>query len=70
RNFVELLGSLSQKLGIPHNLGVLGVNRGNVAPLLRDIENLGGAFEQNPVEFTVEDGKEMVLAMIDGVSEG
>ena len=69
-NFIELLEALSRKLGIPCDLGVLGVNRGNVAPLLRDIENLGGAFEQNPVEFTIEDGKKMVLALTNGDSGG
>jgi alcohol dehydrogenase class IV len=71
-NFIELLEALSRKLGIPRDLGVLGVNRGNVPPLLQDIEKLGGAFDQNPVEFTIEDGKKMVLAMIDGAnsSEG
>jgi alcohol dehydrogenase len=70
RDFAGLLAALCRNLGIPRDLGAFGVNRGNVAPLLRDIETLGGAFAQNPVEFTVEDGKRMVLAMIDGSSEG
>ena len=70
QDFAGMLESLSRRLGIPRDLGVLGVNRGNVAPLLRDIEGLGAAFAQNPVEFTVEDGKNMVLSMIDGMREG
>ena len=69
KKFSILLEQLSQKLGIPKDLGAFGVNKGNAGPLLRDVGSLGAAFAQNPVEFTVEDGKRMVLSMIEGDQE-
>ena len=66
RDLPTLIEQLVRKLGIPEDLGAFGVNRENAGPLLRDIESLGAAFAQNPVTFTVEDGKRMVRSMIGG----
>jgi len=70
RDFADLIGDLARSLGIPEDLGAFGVTGQNAGPLLRDIETLGRAFAQNPVEFTVDDGKRIVRSMIAGNTEG
>jgi alcohol dehydrogenase class IV len=63
RSFAWKIQELCQKLGIPDNLRVFGVNPGNVHLILADIDSLGPAFAQNPVDFSVDDGKRLVMRM-------
>ena len=66
RAFAALIRDLCRKIGIPEDLGAFGVTRENAGPLLADIDSLAAAFAQNPVSFTVEDGKAMVQRLIGG----
>ena len=61
--FVERFFELGNKLKIPTNLAAF-VNRENIDPLLNEIDSLERAFSQNPIPFTVEDGKRLVRKMI------
>ncbi|MGB7789228.1 iron-containing alcohol dehydrogenase [Methanoregula sp.] len=62
--FVEKMFALCKKLDVPPNLSGFGVNAGTVDILLADIDALERAFTQNPVPFTVDDGKKLILNMI------
>jgi alcohol dehydrogenase class IV len=64
RAFRIMIQDLCRKIGVPEDLAVFGVNPENAGPLLADIDNLAAAFAQNPVEFSVEDGKAMVQRLI------
>jgi alcohol dehydrogenase len=55
--------ALCKKLDVPENLGGFGVNASTVHLFLNEIDSLEGAFAQNPVPFTVEDGKKLVRCM-------
>jgi alcohol dehydrogenase class IV len=61
--FTEKIFTLCKKLNVPENLGGFGVNAGTVQIFLDEIGSLERAFAQNPVPFTVEDGKRLVMSM-------
>lgn len=61
--FTEKMFTLCKKLNVPENLGGFGVNAGTVQIFLEEIGSLERAFAQNPVPFTVEDGKRLVRSM-------
>ena len=62
--FSEKLFKLSKKIGIPSTLKDFNVNEQNIDILLHETENLGRAFAQNPVPFSVEEGKKLLLKLI------
>lgn len=64
KTFSEKIFELCRKLEVPDNLNGFGVNSKNVNLLLDDIDNFEKAFAQNPIPFTVEDGKKLVLNLI------
>ncbi|MDP3396809.1 MAG: iron-containing alcohol dehydrogenase [Methanoregula sp.] len=61
--FSEKIFALCKRLEVPEKLGGFGVNSGNVHLFLHEIDSLERAFAQNPVPFTVEDGKRLVMSM-------
>lgn len=61
--FTEKMFALCKKLDVPENLGCFGVNADTVQLFLDEISSLEGAFAQNPVTFTIEDGKRLVRNM-------
>jgi alcohol dehydrogenase class IV len=61
--FSNRIFELCKKLEVPENLGGFGVNASTVHLFLNDIDSLERAFEQNPVPFTVDDGKKLVRSM-------
>jgi alcohol dehydrogenase len=62
--FADRIYGLCKKLEVPANLGVFGVTKDTVHLLVDEIDSLDRAFAQNPVPFTVEDGKKLVLNMV------
>lgn len=63
--FAEKIFELSQKLGIPQNLKEFGVDEKNIDILLGEVKSLEKAFEQNPVPFSVEEGKQLLNKLIE-----
>lgn len=63
RIFVDKFFELGQKLKIPMNFAIFGVNQENLDLLLSEIDGLERAFAQNPLPFTVDDGKRLVRKM-------
>lgn len=61
--FCERMFVLCRTLGVPETLGEYGVNTGTVDLLINEIPSLERAFAQNPVPFTVDDGKRLVRSM-------
>lgn len=61
--FTRRIGGLCRRLGIPDNLRVFGVDPENVHLILQDIDSLGAAFAQNPVDFSLDDAKRLVMRM-------
>jgi alcohol dehydrogenase len=61
--FSDKIFALCKKLEVPENLGGFGVNASTVHHFLNDIDSLERAFAQNPVPFTIEDGKKLVRSM-------
>lgn len=62
--FSQKLFELCDLLGIPSSLRNFGVNESNIHTLLKETENLDKAFAQNPIPFSVEDGKKLLVEMI------
>lgn len=62
--FSKKLFQLWRKLGVPANLKGFGVNWKNASTLLKEIDNYEKAFSQNPVPFSVEEGKKLILKLI------
>jgi alcohol dehydrogenase len=62
--FAEKVFLLCKKLDVPEKLSGFGVNASTVHLFLADIDALERAFAQNPVPFTVEEGKKLVRSMI------
>jgi alcohol dehydrogenase len=61
--FCERMFALCRKLAVPETLGAYGVNAKTVELFINEIPSLERAFAQNPVPFTVEDGKRLVRSM-------
>ena len=59
--FNYLFGSLAFKF---NDLRQFGVTEENIEPLLKSVETLQPAFDQNPVPFTVEDAKTIIRSML------
>lgn len=64
RVFSQKLFELCDSLGIPSSLKSFGVNERNIDILLKETENLDKAFAQNPIPFSVKDGKKLLMEMI------
>lgn len=62
--FPQKIFNLCKKLEAPENLNELGITKENAEVFLKDVEVLDKAFAQNPIPFTVEDGKKLVLNLI------
>jgi len=62
--FVDKFFELTKKLKIPAHITPFGVNPKNINKLLSDIDGFEGAFSQNPIPFTLDDGKNLVRKMI------
>lgn len=62
--FSEKIFRLSKKLDIPSNLREFGVNEGNIETLIKETENLKNGFSQNPIPFSVEQGKKLLTKLI------
>lgn len=67
--FSKKLFELCKNLGVPPNLRVFGVNENNIGVLLKETEHLDKAFAQNPIPFSVEDGKRLLMKMIEKQEE-
>ena len=63
RIFAEKIHLLSKKLDIP-SLRSFGVSDDNVGLILNELPGFTGAFSQNPVPFSVDDAKKMVLDLL------
>jgi len=63
--FPKKLGELCNKLGVPSTLRVFNVDENNIGILLKETEHLYEAFAQNPTPFSVEDGKRLLMKMIE-----
>lgn len=64
RSFSEKIARFCKKIGIPSNIRVFGVNKQNVKVLLDETDGLAKAFSQNPVPFSVKEGKKILLKLI------
>ncbi|MDO8742950.1 MAG: iron-containing alcohol dehydrogenase [Candidatus Azambacteria bacterium] len=64
QKFIKEIFGLWQKLGIPFDIKTFGVNKNNVDILLREVKNFEKAFAQNPIPFSVKDGKKLLLKLI------
>lgn len=53
-----------QKLGVPSSLKGFGVNEKNVHLLTDEIGEYEGSFQQNPIPFSVEEGKRLIIKLI------
>ena len=62
--FNHVIQHMYKILKIPKKLTEFGVNESNVKILLNELETLTGAFNQNPVLFTVEDARTIINGMI------
>jgi alcohol dehydrogenase class IV len=63
RLFVSRFFGLFERVKLSCTLGQFGVDRANAGALLKDVEDFQGAFDQNPVPFTIEDGKNLIRKM-------
>ena len=63
--FAEKLVELCNKLGVPSTLRVFNVDENNIGILLEETEHLDKAFAQNPIPFSVEDGKGLLMKLIE-----
>jgi len=61
--FSEKLFKLCQRLSVPSTLREFGVNKDNINILLKEIEQFEGSFNQNPVPFSVEEGKKLLIKL-------
>ncbi len=64
QEFCKEIFKLSRKLDVPPNLKEVGVNENNLKILLKNVENLGPAFSQNPILFSIDDGKKLLTKLI------
>ena len=62
--FAEKLFKLCEKLQVPEKLTSFGVTSDSVHILFQEVDALQNAFAQNPVPFTVQDGKNLLKSMI------
>ena len=62
--FSQRLHKLCNELGVPSSLREFGANENNIHVLLNETERLEKAFAQNPVPFSVGDGKRLLMSMI------
>jgi len=63
-HFSGLIHELSRKLDVPESLRTFGVNEGNVHLLLQAAEQRAKSFELNPVPFTVDDAKRLIMKLV------
>lgn len=61
RLFSQRLFDLNGKLRIPSSLREFGISKGNIGILLKEAEQFEGSFSQNPVAFSVEDAKRLMM---------
>jgi alcohol dehydrogenase len=64
RVFTDKISSLADQLGVPKRLTAFGVNAENISVLLSEMAGLAKAFEQNPVPFTVDNARDLLMRMI------
>jgi len=64
--FSQEIFGLCKKLDVPCSLKDFGVSENNIGILLEETEHLDKAFAQNPIPFSVDDGKQLLMRMIDG----
>lgn len=62
--FVKKMFDFFHKIEAPLSLKDFKVNQNNVVILLKEVENYEKAFAQNPVSFSVEDSKKLLLKLI------
>lgn len=62
--FLKKLFELCKKLDVSSNLEVFNVDENNISILLKESEHLDKAFAQNPIPFSVEDGKRLLMEMV------
>ena len=62
--FSEKFFELRDILNIPSDLKSFGVNEDNINILLEEIKKFKGAFDENPVLFTLEDGENLLKKLI------
>jgi len=59
--FLERIFELCKKLDIPSNFRPFGINEGDIDCLLKEVETSEKGLAQNPIPFSIEDGKKMLL---------
>jgi alcohol dehydrogenase len=64
RHFSELMFELCNKLKVPTKLHTFGITESNVDVLLKAAEMRKAAFDLNPVEFSVDDAKKLLLKLV------
>jgi alcohol dehydrogenase len=64
KHFSELMFELCNKLKVPVTLKVFGVTESNIGVLLKAAELRKAAFDLNPVEFSVDDAKKLLLKLV------
>ncbi len=64
RLFSQKMFELCEKLKVPSDLKAFGVNEENIDKLLNDVEGLKGAFDFNPIPFSVEEGRILLTKLI------
>lgn len=64
RLFLKKLFEFCKNLNVPSGLRGFGVDENNISILLEETEHLDKAFAQNPILFSVEDGKNLLMKMI------
>ena len=62
--FSQRLFELCKKLKIPQTLKDFNINKQNIDILLKEIEYLEKAFARNPIPFSVEEGKKLLMKLI------
>ena len=70
RLFVELVWKLWDQLEIPRTIEPFGVNRADIPRFIEQAQLLKGAFDMNPVPFTMDDVRTTLEAMIPGAYLG
>jgi alcohol dehydrogenase len=62
--FCQGLFKLCKKMGIPSGLKSFGVTTKNIDILFKEVEGFEKAFSQNPVPFSVKEGKKLLIKLI------
>lgn len=63
--FSKKIFELCRKLDVPKNFKSFGINKDNIDVLLKETEKREKGLAQNPIPFSVEDGKKLLLKIME-----